>query len=375
MPSRSGSHHSRYDDPYVFDDPYRHSMSPVNDAGYEYVGTEEAPISPHPHHSLSPDPRPRRRPSPSRRYSKTTSPPRHSRRDGAYSPPSKYDRRSSPPRTSNREAPVTRDSRHHSKHHKNDVAFGERPAVKRTKSLGQQGLHFLGEAAAMYAAAQAGSSERGRSPSRERDFSRRGSRHNSGSRHHRHHRRYSPSPSPSPPRRRSRAHSDAPQRRHRRHRSPSVSDESDYDHDRARRHRRSRASSYTESPPPSSRRHRSRRARSVASSLQSSRRDSKLPDQAAADRWQMAARAALEAGGLAAFRLRKEPGSWTGEKGAKVATAALGAAALDALIDKDPRRAKTSGMKGFAENTISSMIATKLMGCKGPTTRKGKVRY
>lgn len=86
----------------------------------------------------------------------------------------------------------------------------------------------------------------------------------------------------------------------------------------------------------------------------------------------MAARAALEAGGLTAFRLRKDPGSWTGEKGAKIATAALGAAAIDAFIDKDPRRAKSKGVKGFAETTISSMIASKLMGVKSPSKRKGK---
>lgn len=86
----------------------------------------------------------------------------------------------------------------------------------------------------------------------------------------------------------------------------------------------------------------------------------------------MAARAALEAGGLTAFRLRKDPGSWTGEKGAKIATAALGAAAIDAFIDKDPRRAKSKGVKGFAETTISSMIASKLMGVKSPGKRKGK---
>ncbi|XXH00843.1 hypothetical protein Hte_007194 [Hypoxylon texense] len=374
MSSRSGKHHSRYDDPYTFDDPYRHSTSPINNAGYEYVGTDEAPISSHPHRALSPDPAPRRRPSPSRRVSRTTSPPRHPRRDGAYSPPSKSDRRSSPPRAPHHASPTPRDGKHHSKHHK-DPEFGQRPAVKRTKSIGQHGLKFLGEAAAMYAAAQAGSGGQERSPSRDRAH--RSSRRDSEPRHgHRHHRGYSPSPSPSPPRRRSRAHSELPPRRHRRHRSPSVSDESDYDRDRGRHHRRSRPSSYTESPPPSSRRHRSsRRAKSVASSLRSSKRGSKLPNEAVADRWQMAARAALEAGGLTAFRLRKEPGSWTGEKGAKVATAALGAAAMDAFIDKDPRRAKSSGMRGFAENTISSMIASKIMGFKGSSTRKGKARY
>ncbi|KAI6084712.1 hypothetical protein F4821DRAFT_166082 [Hypoxylon rubiginosum] len=370
MSSRSGNHKSRYDDPYTFDDPYRHSTSPINNAGYEYVGTDEAPISGHSHHSLSPDPEPRRRPDPSRRYSRTTSPPRHSRHDTAYSPPSRSDRRSSPPRTSHRDSPTPRDGKHHSKHHK-DPEAGHRPAIKRTKSLGQHGLKFLGEAAAMYAAAQAGSGDRGRSPSPDRP--RRDSRYDSSSRHRHHHRRHSPSPSPSPPRRRSRAHSDAPPRRHHRHRSPSVSDESDYSRDKGRHHRRSRASSYTESPPP---RRRSRRAKSVASSVGSSRRGPKLPNEDVAERWQMAARAALEAGGLTAFRLRKEPGKWTGEKGAKVATAALGAAAIDAFIDKDPRRAKSSGgMKGFAENTISSMIASRIMGFKSSSTRKGKARY
>lgn len=75
----------------------------------------------------------------------------------------------------------------------------------------------------------------------------------------------------------------------------------------------------------------------------------------------MAARAALEAGGLTAYRLRKEPGSWTGGKAAKIATAALGAAALDAFMDQDPRAAKR-GIKGMAENAVTSLIASQIMG-------------
>lgn len=75
----------------------------------------------------------------------------------------------------------------------------------------------------------------------------------------------------------------------------------------------------------------------------------------------MAARAALEAGGLTAYRLRKEPGSWTGGKAAKIATAALGAAALDAFMDQDPRSAKR-GIKGMAENAVTSLIASQIMG-------------
>jgi hypothetical protein len=85
--------------------------------------------------------------------------------------------------------------------------------------------------------------------------------------------------------------------------------------------------------------------------------------------------AALEAGGVTAFRLRKEPGSWAGDKGARVATAALGAAAIDAFIDKDPRRQKTSGIKGMAENAVGGLLASKLMGFKSSTTTSGKPRY
>jgi hypothetical protein len=82
----------------------------------------------------------------------------------------------------------------------------------------------------------------------------------------------------------------------------------------------------------------------------------------------MAARAALEAGGLTAFRIRKEPGSWSGNKAAKVATAALGAAAMDAFVDKDPR-ANGKGMKGMAESAITSLIASQLMGKKSSKKR------
>ncbi|KAI1372741.1 hypothetical protein F4677DRAFT_240562 [Hypoxylon crocopeplum] len=377
MPSRSSNHRDHYDDPYVFDDPYRHSTSPIRNAGYEYIGTDEpSPLS-KPRRVPSPDLEPRRRPSPSRKSSRTTSPPRRYRHDGAYAPPPKTDRRPSPPRSSRHTSPPPRDSRksHHVKHHK-DQDTTQRPAVKRTKSFGQNGLKFLGEAAALYAATQAGSGkDRGRSRSRDRPH--RSSHYDSEPKRH-HHRHHSPTPSPSPPpRRRTRAYSDDAARRHRRHRSPSLSDESDYERDRGRRHRHSRASSYTKSPSPSPRRHRGRQAKSASSSFRSSTRggSSKLPDKATADRWQMAARAALEAGGLTAFRLRKDPGSWTGEKGAKVATAALGAAAIDAFIDKDPRQAKSSGMKGFAENTISSLIASKLMGVKGPSRRRAKSRF
>ncbi|KAK0616857.1 hypothetical protein B0T14DRAFT_568427 [Immersiella caudata] len=52
--------------------------------------------------------------------------------------------------------------------------------------------------------------------------------------------------------------------------------------------------------------------------------------------WKAAAMAAIQAGGMAALQARKQPGGWNGQKGAKIATAALGAAAMGALKkDKD----------------------------------------
>lgn len=100
----------------------------------------------------------------------------------------------------------------------------------------------------------------------------------------------------------------------------------------------------------------------------------KSPNPDVAHRWQLAARAALEAGGVTAFRLRKEPGSWTGQKGAKVVTAALGAAAIDSFIDKDPRRTKPGGVKGMAESLVGGMLASKIMGFPAGSTHKGQPR-
>ncbi|KAK4892580.1 hypothetical protein LTR28_002309, partial [Elasticomyces elasticus] len=53
-------------------------------------------------------------------------------------------------------------------------------------------------------------------------------------------------------------------------------------------------------------------------------------------KWAQAAQAALVAGAVEAFRTRNEPGSWTGEKGRRIATAALGAGGIDGLVDRDP---------------------------------------
>ncbi|KAI0424253.1 hypothetical protein F5Y09DRAFT_324908 [Xylaria sp. FL1042] len=388
MAPRSSRHHSRYDDPYVFDDPYIHSPPTAhNQPAYEYIGTDE-PLSSRPgspsRRAYSPD---RER---SRRY-RTTSPPRRSRRDGGtYSPPPHTSHHSSSPLPKDK----TRDrGRSDSKRDPKGKHFYQSFADQNPKlqRYGKQGLSWLSEAATAYAAAQAGKDAGGSKSSRSVDHDDRDDRRDRSRRHHHRRQASSPSRSPSPPPRR-------------RHSSARYADrDRDPDRDRHREHERRRR--YSASPPPLSRnpdsylasqRHSSDRSRdldrsrdrdrgrdrrhhhrryspSPSPSRRSRHRNSTAPpSNPAADRWQMAARAALEAGGLTAFRLRKQPGSWTGDKAAKVATAAIGAAAMDAFMDQDPRGAK-GGMKGMAENAISSLIASQIMG-KG-SKRKGRGRF
>ena len=70
-----------------------------------------------------------------------------------------------------------------------------------------------------------------------------------------------------------------------------------------------------------------------------------------------AAKAAVLAGGTEAWRMRKEPGGWGGPKGRRVLTAAVGAAGVNGIIDKDPDKKSTrhtieSVIGGLASNRI-----------------------
>lgn len=75
-------------------------------------------------------------------------------------------------------------------------------------------------------------------------------------------------------------------------------------------------------------------------------------------RWEHAAKSAFDAAVVEATRLRNEPGSWTGGKGARVATAALGAAAVDALVAKDPDR---HGARKAVESTIGGLLLNRVI--------------
>lgn len=83
-------------------------------------------------------------------------------------------------------------------------------------------------------------------------------------------------------------------------------------------------------------------------------------------RWQTAATAALQSGAAAAMNMRSQKGAWAGEKGAKVATAAISAAAMDALAgkrqkehDEKDRSGGGGGRKSHVDNlggTLGSLL-------------------
>lgn len=74
------------------------------------------------------------------------------------------------------------------------------------------------------------------------------------------------------------------------------------------------------------------------------------------EKWEQAAKAALVAGAVEAFRSRKVPGAWTGAKGQRVATAALGAAGIDGLIDRDPDKHEK---RHVAESALGGLLANR----------------
>jgi len=103
---------------------------------------------------------------------------------------------------------------------------------------------------------------------------------------------------------------------------------------------------------------RRRRERSYSSSPSRSR----APEHGA--KIQQAVQAALTAGAVEAFRSRNEPGPWTGEKGKRVLTAAIGAGGVDRAIDRDPNKNST---RHTVEAVIGGLVANRL--ANGPRSR------
>lgn len=100
-----------------------------------------------------------------------------------------------------------------------------------------------------------------------------------------------------------------------------------------------------------------RRSRRYSSSSGSSRSRSRGGGRKSEKKWEQAAKAAIVAGAVEAFRSRKAPGPWTGEKGQRIATAALGAAGIDSLVDKNPDK---HGKRHVAESAIGGLLANRL---------------
>ncbi|KAF1943213.1 hypothetical protein EJ02DRAFT_400852 [Clathrospora elynae] len=87
------------------------------------------------------------------------------------------------------------------------------------------------------------------------------------------------------------------------------------------------------------------------------------------EKWEQAAKAAIVAGAVEAFRSRKEAGPWTGAKGQRVATAALGAAGIDSLIDRNGKHEK----RHIAESALGGLVTARLAnGSRSQSRHRGR---
>jgi len=80
--------------------------------------------------------------------------------------------------------------------------------------------------------------------------------------------------------------------------------------------------------------------------------------------WAQAAQAAVIAGAVEAFRSRKEPGPWTGERGKRIATAAIGAGGIDKFLDRNPDE---KSKRHLAEAVVGGLAANRL--ANGPRSK------
>lgn len=111
---------------------------------------------------------------------------------------------------------------------------------------------------------------------------------------------------------------------------------------------------------------RSRSRRDGSSRSSSSSRSRGGDDKHKSERkWAQAAQAALVAGAVEAFRSRNEPGPWTGDKGRRVATAALGAGGIGGLVGgRDPDQ---KSRRHLGEAVVGGLVANRL--ANGPRSK------
>lgn len=92
--------------------------------------------------------------------------------------------------------------------------------------------------------------------------------------------------------------------------------------------------------------------------------------------WAQAAQAAVIAGAVEAFRSRKEPGPWTGDRGKRIATAAIGAGGIDKFLDRNPdekskRHLAEAVVGGLAANRLANGPRSKSRGRNNAGSRAG----
>ncbi|KAK2071200.1 hypothetical protein P8C59_005641 [Phyllachora maydis] len=106
--------------------------------------------------------------------------------------------------------------------------------------------------------------------------------------------------------------------------------------------------------------HRARRASTVSRRARSEDDDS--------ERWKQRLLAAADAAAVEAFRLRKEPGSWMGAKGRRLATVALTAAAADGFLAQDG--AARGGRTQRIESALAGLLVNRLVNGPRRTLRR-----
>jgi len=88
-------------------------------------------------------------------------------------------------------------------------------------------------------------------------------------------------------------------------------------------------------------------------------------------KWQQAASAAVITGVIEAVRSRKQAGPWTGEKGQRVATAALSAAGIDGFLDRDPHE---KSKRHIVESVVGGLVASRVANGSRSKSRSGDSR-
>lgn len=111
------------------------------------------------------------------------------------------------------------------------------------------------------------------------------------------------------------------------------------------------------SPPPRRRQTRSEGRRRRPRSKSLDRQYEEEEEEFQRQKRDQAVKSALTAGAVEAIRQRNRPGDWVGERGFRVATAALSAAAIDTAVDKDPTRKRK---RNLVKSTIGGLLVDRL---------------